>query len=105
ALYRTVYQDFPEAITLYHGGEHPYHRVADINFYRRAGLRVAEWPGAEQVEGAPYLFVGRAGLPEGVSEAQATVVYTSFPRWVTSFNVGGWVERTNKWTVWEVRGR
>lgn len=103
ALYRTVYRSFPDPITLYHGGEHPYHRVADIHFYLRPGLQVESWPGKDAVPQGHVLFVGRAGLPEGISASDATVLYTSFPEWVLRFNIGGWVERTNKWTVWEVR--
>lgn len=101
-LYRTVYVDYKMPITLYFEGEHPYHRVEEINFYRRPSLSIAPWSGIDDGLAARFLFVGRGELPEELRDWKATVQYTSFPHWVKYVNVGGWVERSNRWTVWEV---
>lgn len=101
-LYRTVYVEYRTPITLYFEGEHPYHRVEEINFYRRPGLSIAPWNGSDEGIDARCLFVGRGALPEELRGWKATVKYTTFPDRVKHFNVGGWVERSNRWTVWEL---
>jgi len=102
ALYRTLYREFPDPITLLHEGEYPYHRVAEIHFYRRPGLHIARFDPASPLPQEPFLFVGRADSAPELGTARASLVYTSFPEWVRRFNVGGWVERTDRWSVWLV---
>jgi phosphatidylinositol glycan class B len=102
ALYRTIYREFPEPITLFHDGEHPYYRVADIHFYRRQGLHIAQLDTAGTLPQEPYLFVSRADGPPELGASSVELVYTSFPAWIRRFNLGGWVERSNRWSVWLV---
>jgi hypothetical protein len=102
ALYRTIYREFPKPITLLHDGEHPYYRVADIHFYRRQGLHIAQLDTAGTLPQEPYLFVSRADGPPELGASSVELVYTSFPAWIRRFNLGGWVERSNRWSVWLV---
>jgi GPI mannosyltransferase 3 len=101
ALYRTVYREFPAPITLLHEGEHPYYRVAAIHFYRRPGLHIARFDPAGTLPQEPFLFVSRADDPPELG-MDVSLVYTSFPAWVRRFNIGGWVERSDRWSVWLV---
>lgn len=102
-LYRTLYRNYPQQIKLLHNDEHPYHRVADINFLRRPGLQLVQQVEGEWPSDAQYLWVSRTSEVPPADAGKARLVYSSFPEWITRFNVGGWVDRTDRWYVWELR--
>ena len=103
ALYRTVFRNFPEPITVVHDGEHPYHRVADIHFYRRPGMTFRDTAAMRNgLVSAPFLYITMQREAPDPSWGVARAVYTSFPDWLTRFNLGGWVDRTDRWSVYHI---
>lgn len=41
-LYKKIYTDYTEPITLYYVKDNPYHRVLDIYYYKRKDLTIKE---------------------------------------------------------------
>jgi phosphatidylinositol glycan class B len=102
-LYRTLQRNVTGPITLVHLGEHPYHRVGDIHFYRPPGLVLHD----RSIDGpptgrAPFLFIARDPAALDPGWGASSVVYSTYPAWVERFNVGGWVQRSRNWTVYRV---
>jgi len=104
ALYKTIYDNYPEPITMYNFGEDPYHRVELINFYSRPGLELGGTitDNTRITSERPILIATMN--PSDVLDRwpEHELVFASLPDWVKHFNFNGWLERTDQWYVYEV---
>jgi phosphatidylinositol glycan class B len=102
-LYKKLYHQYPEEAILYHTGKNPFHRVKEINFYKRASLTI------ESIDSVPNKKAGSTqlivftnkNLPDGFAENHQ-LVYMSFPSWVKLFNINNWMKRSKSWYVYEL---
>ena len=103
-LYKTIYDNYPDPITMYNFGEDPYHRVEQINFYSRPGL---EHGGTitdnTRITSERPILIATMN-PSDVLDRwpEHELVFASLPAWVKHFNFNGWLERTDQWYVYEV---
>ncbi len=104
-MYKQLYKDYPDRISVYHTGMDPFDRARPMHYYRRAQweLKGALTDSTTITEDAPILVA--TIHPEGTQERwpDARIVYRALPEWVSRFNVNGWLDRTDQWYVLEVR--
>lgn len=104
-LYKALYYDFKEPVTLYHLGYDPYDRVLDVRIYRRNNLyveRAEDLDSIPQLKNRHQLIVFRyRDVPEGFGESHR-LVYRTYPDWVFAFNVNNWMSRTQIWAVYDL---
>jgi phosphatidylinositol glycan class B len=110
SLYRTIYQHYDTPITLYGIDDNPYRLALDIHYYRRTNLCVQE---VKTLESLPrygrdtYLVaIDRKKMDQWDRvPGKKTLVYSSYPDWIWSFNFNNWLSRSQWWYVYEVRPR
>ncbi len=106
ALYKTIYEHYEDPVTLYYIGKNPYHRVLDIQYYKRSSLTLQSIRSVAEIDfgsSEKALFVTRK--PETLSrvEYEQALIYRTLPEWVTLFNFNNWLERTKLWYLYEMR--
>ena len=102
ALFRAVHDTYRDPITLYHGERKPFGNMEHIHFYRRPGLKITAWPEQGVPTDARFLFIGTVSEPPTAPGYAALLIHRSLPLWVDRINFGGWVERTQRWYIWEL---
>lgn len=104
-LYKKIYEDYPDPVTLYYTSENPYQRAKEINFYKRSTLVIkhAETPGnPESYADSRFLVAIRSKDPSQEYFKDEKLVYSSYPEWMKRFNINKWMDRTKLWYVYEV---
>jgi len=105
SLYRKVYSKYNSPTTLYYTNDNPYKRVLDINFYKRADLEIVKLDTVGQINiitNRKQLFATKDKSILNDLKTQKRLVYSSFPNWISIFNVNNWMARTNCWYVYEL---
>ena len=107
-IYRTLYDQYQEPITIYGVQDHPYEAALYINYYKRQNLCVAEVSSLDQLplQGkAPYLLAvdRREGYPVDSLPGHKTLIYSSFPDWIMPLNFNNWMSRSQWWLVYEIQ--
>jgi len=106
-LYKEVYNNYLEPANLYYRKFDPYERALPIRYYRRDNVTTVCRPDFNTILINPnktqLLATRRALKPDDV-KFEYTLKYKALPDWVQIFNVGGWVERTKFWHLYEIRG-
>ena len=107
SLYKKLYTNYTTPSTLYYIENNPYHRVLDINFYKRPNLDIVKLSSVKNID----LIVDRKTLfvtkDQNVAKEMLTrkeLVYSTYPRWIKTVNFNNWVSRTNCWYVYELNG-
>lgn len=104
-LYKEVYNQYPDPITLYYTNENPYHRAKEIHYYKSKNLFIKRALSPEKPEvytRKKYLVAIRGKDPEIELFRDHKLVYSSYPEWIKEFNFNHWLDRTNIWYVYEV---
>ena len=110
-LYKTIYDHYTDPVTLYYIGKNPYHRVLDIQYYKRSSLTLQSIRSVAEIDfgrSEKALFVTRK--PETLgrvahehAEYEYELLYRTLPEWVTMLNFNNWLERTKLWYLYEMR--
>ena len=107
-LYKAVYNQYPEPITIYYFKENPYHRAKDISYYKRENLVIKQSDSMHNSlskTGTKYLMAVRSKDEGAELFKNEKLIYCSYPEWIKSFNFNHWMERTNFWYIYEISGR
>lgn len=105
SLYRKLYNDYKAPTTLYYTGDNPYHRILDINFYKRKNLDVIKINSVNEINfdaNKNHLFVTKNLDTVNNIITQKKLVYSTFPDWIKAFNFNKWIERSKCWYVYEL---
>ena len=105
SLYQSIYNNYKTPTTLYYVDSNPYHRVMDINFYKRKNLEILQ---TESFASIKYqsnrinlIVFTNHNIPSGFDKNNR-LIYSSFPGWINSINFYNWVDRINIWYVYEI---
>lgn len=105
-LYKAMYRQYKDPITLYGIEDSPYQMALYVHYYHRPTLCVAEVSSLDRlpIHGQePFLVaVDRRSVRAEDVPGNKRVVYSSFPEWVRYFNVNNWLRRTQWWMVYEI---
>ena len=103
-LYKTIYSNYEQPITLYCIEDNPYYRVLYISFYKRENLTIKTVQSVNDIpiQGRSYLIVTKNSDEAKEIPKEANLIYSSFPEWIKMFNFNDWQERTNEWLLYEV---
>jgi GPI mannosyltransferase 3 len=105
SLYDKLYFDYKGPTTLYYTSDNPYHRVLDINFYKRANLEIVKLDSFNNLDlkaNRKQLFVTKDKSIVNDIKAQKKIIYSSFPNWIKMLDFNNWIARTNCWYVYEL---
>ena len=104
SLYKKLYNDYKTPSTLYYVENNPYHRVLDINFYKRTNLDIVKFSSVQNIEfkvNRKVLFVTKdQNGANGIFNKE--LVYSTYPGWIKMLNFNNWTSRTNCWYVYEL---
>ena len=104
-LYKEVYDNYQEPASLYYRKFDPYERALPIRYYRRRNVTTVCRPDFNTILVDPQktqLLATRRPLKPGEVKFEYTLKYKALPDWVKIFNIGGWVERTKFWHLYEI---
>lgn len=105
ALYKAVYTQYPDPITLNYIESNPYHQILDIYYYKRQNLQTKKLNSIEELSfNSEGLCLFATQNPKELDDVKYrhTLVYTTFPEWIRKFNINNWIERTRFWYVYEL---
>jgi phosphatidylinositol glycan class B len=106
SLYKKLYFHYTSPTILYCIEDNPYHRVENINFYKRKDLVVKQVTSINMIDpgkDTTTLFAtNKPGLPYD-NRFKFILIYSSFPDWVKNFNINNWIERTYFWYIYELK--
>ncbi len=105
ALYRNIYNLYPNATTLYFLADNPYVQGdLNINFYKRTNLEIRKYEDVQNdVLSNPKMLLvleNQEKMPEKMKKIK--LVASTFPAWIKYFNVNNWMSRTGIWNVYEI---
>ncbi len=105
SLYKSIYSNYKEDTTLYYMKDNPYHRVLNVNFYKRENLIYKKINSLNEINinsDVNSLLVLKSSEQPNNNKLQFSYVYSTFTNWISAFNFNNWLERTNNWRVYEV---
>jgi phosphatidylinositol glycan class B len=105
SLYKKLYTDYNTPTTLFYIEDNPYHRILDINFYKRKNLDIIKINSVSEINSdvnRKQLFVTKDRNTVDEIKMQKKLVYCSFPDWIYNFDFNKWIERTKCWYVYEI---
>ncbi len=105
SVYRSIYTNYDEPITLYYVDINPFDRIKNIHFYRRPNLElkhVTSLDSLQQIKGERFLVVLTPQSKEDWFTKDKKMVFQTYPDWVHQINYGGWIERSKAWYLYEV---
>ena len=104
SLYKKLYTDYKTPSTLFYIENNPYHRVLDINYYKRPNLDIVKLGSVQNIEyntNRKVLFVTKD--QNAANEIiNKELVYSTYPGWIKVLNFNNWMSRTNCWYVYEL---
>jgi phosphatidylinositol glycan class B len=103
-VYKAVYDQYPDPITLYYINEDPYYRAKEIHYYKRENLEIKKAQLRVNLDSSnrkKYLIAVRGTDPELSLFKDHKLVYASYPEWMKRFNINHWLDRTKIWYVYE----
>ncbi|MCX6305722.1 MAG: hypothetical protein NT040_12235 [Bacteroidetes bacterium] len=107
ALYKKLWDTYTVPAKLYYTGDNPYHRAkVDVNFYKRKSLAFSHVDSLQHIvpsKDTVSLFVTNKPVTRVDEQFRPVLVYSSFPQWVSHFNVNHWMERTSFWYIYELK--
>lgn len=103
-LYKKIYHQYPEPITLYFTDDNPYRRTIDIAFYKRENLTIDTTGVPESIPAGKKILVVTGIENRHKFTETGKLVYQSLPDWIHHFNINHWVERSRIWYVFELNG-
>ncbi|MEQ8908780.1 MAG: glycosyltransferase family 39 protein [Vicingaceae bacterium] len=106
-LYEALYKQVGDKkATLYHLGKNPYHRVANVFFYKPKNLTIKQIDSFESLAQSSkemqFVVVGGKGQQIEVPIESKELTYSTFPEWFTKLNFNDWQSRTNVWKVYRL---
>ena len=109
-IYRTIYDQYQEPITIYGIEDHPYKAALYISYYKRPSLCVAQVSSLDKLPlygKSPYLLAvdHRDDYPIDSLPGHKKLIYSSFPDWIMPLNFNDWMSRSRWWLVYEIRER
>ena len=106
SLYKKLYYHYQSPTILYFIEDNPYHRVENINFYKRKDLVIKQVTSMNMIDPGNDTTVLFATNKSGLlydNRFKSILIYSSFPDWVKNFNVNNWIERTYFWYIYELK--
>jgi phosphatidylinositol glycan class B len=101
-LYRQVYQQSPK--TIYGLGEEKKLFSFSMPFYQKGPIETKSFSPSVLTENTSFLLTTKYNeIKQIESLAQCQKVYSSYPNWVASVNISGWLERTSFYVLWQCR--
>lgn len=108
SLYQSIYSHYDQPSTLYYfNDKNPYHRILEINYYKRENLKLVQIQSIDEISPNPtvnqlVVFGGKNKANEDF-KIKHELIYSSFPKWTKTFNFNNWQERTKVWNVYELK--
>jgi phosphatidylinositol glycan class B len=105
SLYQKLYDDYKTPATLYYTTDNPYHRILDVNFYKRSNLELKKINAANELNfdsSRKQLFVTLDKNAVNEIKARKKLIYSTLPDWIMRFDFNHWVKRTKCWYVYEL---
>jgi len=101
SLYNTIYGQYDTPTVLYFENNNPYHRVLDIKFYKRDNLEIRQIDSFNNIPSSQFKNV--LIVQEYKSDVYESLIYSSYPTWLSKFNINNWMDRARTWYVYEVK--
>ena len=105
SLYQKLYNDYKTPATLYYTTDNPYHRILDVNFYKRSNLELKKINATNDLNfdsSRKQLFVTIDKNAVNEIKTRKRLIYSTLPDWIMRFDFNHWVERTKCWYVYEL---
>ena len=102
SLYQKLYSNYKEPTTLYYLERNPYHRVLDINFYKRKNLSLVPITSIDDIPESKKSLVVMEHRDESNNPRLGKMVFSTFPDWLLKFNFNNWQSRSRAWFIYEV---
>ena len=107
SLYKKLWDNYTTPAKLYFTGFNPYYRAkADICFYKRKTLTFQQADSFQMVIPSPdTITLILSNKPDLLVNEQfkPVLIYSSFPRWISHFDINHWMERTYFWYIYELK--
>jgi GPI mannosyltransferase 3 len=106
SIYRKLYYNYTVPTILYYTEENPYHRVENINFYKRKNLVIKQVPSINAIDqnnDTTLLFATKEPGLTPVAGMRPLLIYSTYPEWIKKFDINSWVERTFFWHIYELK--
>jgi hypothetical protein len=105
SLYHTIYKRYKSPAKLYYIENNPYHRVLDIQFYKRNNLKIIQKETMidinTQSDTINLIVFNNHNIPKGF-DMNSKLVYSSFPIWINKLNYNNLIDRLDIWYVYEI---
>ena len=107
SLFQTLWNDYTTPAKLYFTEDNPYHRAdVDICFYKRKSLTLQHVDSFQMVIPSPdtiTLILSNKPDLQINEQFDPVLIYSSFPEWVSHFDINHWMERTYLWYIYELK--
>ena len=103
SLYSKLYNSYTEPTTLYYLERNPYHRVLDINFYKRNNLTIEPIKSLDSIPEGKNKLVVLEHRDEFNNPNLGKLIYTTYPDWISRFNFNNWQKRSHSWYIYELK--
>ena len=107
SLFQTLWNDYTTPAKLYFTEDNPYHRAdVDICFYKRKSLTFQHVDSFQMVIPSPdtiTLILSNTPDLQVNEQFDPVLIYSSFPQWVSHFDINHWMERTYLWYIYELK--
>ena len=109
-IYQEVYYRYEEPITVYGVQDNPYRIALYINYYKRRNVCTAEVDSLDKLPRYgqdPYIIAvdRRYGYDIDGLPGKKTLIHSTYPSWIWTFNFNNWLKRSQWWLVYEVKPR
>jgi phosphatidylinositol glycan class B len=104
-IYKKIYRQYPEPVTLCYVSKNPYERALEISYYKRNNLsirKLCSLAGLDSIAEKKYLFAVKGRDEEFDKIKHHRQIYSTYPEWIKIVNINHWQERTQMWYVYEI---
>ncbi|NVO02261.1 MAG: hypothetical protein HXX09_06115 [Bacteroidetes bacterium] len=105
SMYNFIYSNFQCKTVLYYFDANPYHRVLDINFYKRQNLETKKISSINEIKpdsSTKQLIVVKDLKLLNQTSFKTKLIYSQFPQWIKKFNFNNWYEKLNSNYIYEI---
>lgn len=103
SLYNKLYESYENPTVLYYIEHNPYHRVLDINFYKRNNFLIRPIVSIGQIPEGENKLVALEQKDKSNNPRLGNLIYSTYPNWLLKFNFNNWQDRTHSWYIYEVK--
>ena len=103
-FYRELYRLPQAGDTILHEDHDPYWQGIPVWYTRPKGVGIAPMNSLEAWPSSGRVFLARRKADANVPDPPfASLLYSSLPDWLLRIKIGGWVDRTAAWQIWELQ--